>query len=111
MKNIIIILVLSVTLTSCGVSRVLSENWYPATTSRDNQFYDCLRKSKNYRPLALYGSARSGEETNPRMLAACMRSKGYQLREITGGEMVWSLITSPLAIGVTLLGASPEDFY
>jgi hypothetical protein len=94
MKNIIIVLVLSVTLVGCGKrhfqrSGMKSQHWVPhvwaCQTCRDIDFLDCLKQSQNYRSSvdidtkygSAYGSAQSGQETNENMLIACMQSKKY----------------------------------
>ncbi len=40
-----------------------------------------------------------------------MNAKGYQLRPITTGELVFSVVTLPIAIPFAIIGAEPEDFY
>lgn len=57
------------------------------------------------------GSARAGAVTNKNIMEACMNAKGYQLRSITGTELVVSLITIPISIPFALIGADVGDFY
>jgi hypothetical protein len=82
MKNIIIVLVLSVTLVGCGM---ISPYWIPhvsiCPTCRDIDFLDCLKQSQNYRSSVdidkKSGSTQSEQEINENMLIACMQSKKY----------------------------------
>jgi len=56
-------------------------------------------------------SYHAGEQTDRAMLESCMNAKGYSLRNITGGEIAISIVTSPIYAASFLLLKTPVDFY
>jgi len=119
MKKIIFLVVMALLLSGCGVSRMKVSNWNPNDSSRASTFYECLQQAQQVEAKAGFaanqygavGSARAGAMTNKQILEACMNAKEYHLRGITGGELVFSIITLPLAIPFAIIGAEPQDFY
>jgi hypothetical protein len=112
MKRIIVFALVIMLLTGCGVSRTRVNNWNPNDYPRASTFYECLQQAQQVESRAGFGanqygaagSARTGAITNKEILVACMNAKGYQLRKITGVEIVISLITLPLSIPFVLIG-------
>ena len=119
MKGITFLALMTMLLTGCGVSKIKAKNWNPNDYSRASTFYDCLQQAQQIESRAGFGanqycaagSARTGAITNKKILVACMNANGYQLRAITGGEFVFSLITLPISIPFALLRVDVGEFY
>jgi ABC-type spermidine/putrescine transport system permease subunit II len=118
MKAITFLIIPLMLLTGCSVSRTKVKNWNPNDYSRASTFYDCLLQAQQVESRADFGanrycaagSARTGAKTNYDILVACMNANGYQLRPITGGELIFTLITLPISIPFLFVGVGP-DFY
>lgn len=119
MKRLVFLVLMAMLVTGCGVSRMKVQNWNPGNDLRGSTFYECLQQAQQVESTAGFvanqngatGGARTGAKTNQDMLVACMNAKGYQLRRMTGGEVVSTIITSPLAVTFTILGADVDNFY
>src|SRR5512137_894656 len=89
MKVFALIVALTILLTACGVSRFKTSNWEPYRGSRNVDYYECLQQAQQSVSRAFIaagqtsavGEARSGAETNTRLLVSCMEAKGYWLRD------------------------------
>lgn len=94
-------LVISIILSGCGVSRLSEKNWVPQTEDRNYNFYTCYQEH----PAQIHNSSEK------QMLASCMTSKGYRLRSIKSGEILFSTITIPISFLAFIVGESPTDWY
>jgi hypothetical protein len=119
MKVVAFIGMVAILLSGCGISRVRVQNYNPNDYARQSAFYECLQQAQQIESTAGFaanqnfaaGSARTGAITNKPLLVACMESKGYQLRSMTGFEVGFTLVTLPLSIPFAILGADVNDFY
>jgi hypothetical protein len=119
MKVITFLMIVAILLTGCGVATTKAVNWHPYDSSRDYAHYECLRESQQVESRASFGagtqwaagSARTSVEFNKTLLNSCMQARGYQLRPMTGTELIITLITSPLAISFAILGVDVSEFY
>ena len=82
-------------------------NWQPQDGSANSAYYECFRQAQQSYATALAtgtdDSATVSTDTNDDMLCACMRGKGYALRNATTTEMVVGVVTSPIWIPVGAL--------
>jgi|APSaa5957512535_1039671.scaffolds.fasta_scaffold223859_2 hypothetical protein len=125
MKNVIIVLTLIMTLTSCSVSRVKDYNYNPVAKNvsregRSSEFYDCYKQASGQQSsgnmqgtqVNVYNANSPSHDLDKEMLENCMRARGYSLRGETTTETVTSWITSPITISLCLLiGKCNMDIY
>jgi hypothetical protein len=121
MKGFIFIL-FSMMLTGCGVSAFKAQNW---NTSDINDIYRsknleiCRHQALQTSPKASYDENKNIFIENPNkyanfnktLLTACMEAKGYNLREITGEEILLDVIAVPFELPLMMVGKNLDDTF
>lgn len=91
----------------CSVSRVKSVNYLPEAANREKEFYRCYNDGQRFYST---NSGSSGSKIDNETVKHCMAAQGYNLRSMSGGETVFSLLTFPLMLSFMLLGTEADFF-
>lgn len=131
-KYFILLAMVAILCTGCGVSSFKAQNWNINDPNNDsNELYRsknlsiCRQQAqqleltdssvedqdKDAENLDRYGNINRYAKINKALLISCMETKGYTLRELTSAEIFITMVTAPIILPLKIVGKSFDDVY
>ena len=107
-------------LSGCGVSSFKAQNWNTSNTDdiyRSKNLDICRHQAKNAAQKSNLDETIVAENSNKYthfnkpLLTACMESKGYSLRDMTGEEIFIDAIAIPFELPLMMVGKNLDDVF